>query len=81
MMPKVSNVYSKQIKENTDAEGIAHFYYLWKLFWKCSIIIKEYNKFLKKMPGYVKRLGLETGSLTFVDYSIIVSEFLQQASI
>jgi hypothetical protein len=25
MMPKVSNVYSKEIKENTDAEGIARF--------------------------------------------------------
>jgi hypothetical protein len=32
MMPKVSNVYSNEIKENTDAEGIACFYYLWKLF-------------------------------------------------
>ena len=42
-----------------------------------TIIIKEYNKFRKIMPRYIKKLKLEIGRLTFVDYALIVNEFLQ----
>ena len=41
------------------------------------IIVKEYTRFRKTLPGYVKKLKLEIDSLTFVDYALIVNEFLQ----
>jgi hypothetical protein len=43
MMPKVSNVYSQQPNENTDAGGIAHFYYCVSYFENLPMIMNRYQ--------------------------------------
>ena len=42
-----------------------------------KIIIKEFNKFCKNLPKLVKKIGLELQQLSFIDYCILIENFLQ----